>query len=257
MSRLAISAVLAVLVITTTTLITPFPSVRDKPSSHYYQSLFLSTSLSDNSSAARHLRALTRRPHVAGTPANAEAAAYVLSTLTSTGFRSHVASYSVLLTYPISRSLSLTLPPPGDPPVTAFSLLQETYENDPYADVTNQVLPTFHGYAKSGTAAGPVLYANYGRVEDFHALELIGVDVEGKIIIARYGKIFRGDIVRNAHQAGAIGVVIFTDRKDYGGGSGGGWFPEGRWMPPSGVQVGTVYSGAGDPTTPGWASKEG
>ncbi|KAK4783990.1 hypothetical protein SAY86_018358 [Trapa natans] len=257
MSRLAISAVLAVIVAAiTTTLITPFPSLGGKPS-HYYQSLFLSASLFDNSSAARHLRVLTRRPHVAGTPANAEAAAYVLSTLTSSGVRSHVASYSVLLTYPVSRSLSLTLPPPGDPPETAFPLLQEPYENDPYADVANQVLPTFHGYAKSGTAAGPVVYANYGRVEDFQALELIGVDVEGKIIIARYGKIFRGDIVRNAHQAGAIGVVIFTDRKDYGGGGGGGWFPEGRWMPPSGVQVGTVYSGAGDPTTPGWASKEG
>lgn len=28
-------------------------------------------------------------------------------------------------------------------------------------------------------------------------------------------------------------------------------------MPPSGVQVGSVYNGAGDPTTPGWPSSEG
>ncbi|CAN7004378.1 unnamed protein product [Brassica oleracea var. botrytis] len=42
---------------------------------------------------------------------------------------------------------------------------------------------------------------------------------------------------------------------DYGGGDE--CFPESRWMPPSGVQVGTVYNGLGDPTTPGWASVDG
>lgn len=252
MLKLAISALLAILA-TATTLVF-FPSLPRNPS--YYHSLFLSASLSDNSSAAGHLHALTSRPHVAGTPANAEAAAYVLSSLSSYAVRSRVASYDVLLTYPISRSLSLSVPPPGNPPETTFSLRQEIYENDPYADVADQVLPTFHGYAKSGTVAGPVVYANYGRVEDFNALESIGVDVKGNIVIARYGKIFRGDIVRNAYHAGAIGVLIFTDKKDYGGGAAAQWFPNEKWMPPSGVQVGTVYGGAGDPSTPGWASTE-
>ncbi|KAG6428640.1 hypothetical protein SASPL_112893 [Salvia splendens] len=52
----------------------------------------------------------------------------------------------------------------------------------------------------------------------------------------------------------AAAAVVFTDRKDYGGER---WFPDDRWMPPSGVQVGSVYTGAGDPTTPGWPSTEG
>lgn len=73
-------------------------------------------------------------------------------------------------------------------------------------------------------------------------------------MIARYGKIYRGDIVENAYAEGAIGAVIFTDKKDYGGDSK--WFPDEKWMPPSGVQVGTLYSGAGDPTTPGWPSTD-
>ncbi|PKI76217.1 hypothetical protein CRG98_003328 [Punica granatum] len=252
MLKVAISAFLAILA---TSLIS-FPSLPKKPS--FYHSLFLSDRVSDNSSAARHLQILTCRPHVAGTPANAEAASYVLSTLTASTVKSHVTSYDVLLTYPISRSLILTCPPPADPPETIFPLHQDIYENDPYADVADQVLPTFHGYAKSGTVAGPVVYANYGRVEDFEMLKSKGIDVKGNIVIARYGKIYRGDIVRNAYQAGAIGVVIFTDRKDYGGGGHRAkWFPEDKWMPPSGVQVGTVYAGAGDPTTPGWASTEG
>ncbi|KAL0346639.1 UNVERIFIED_CONTAM: putative glutamate carboxypeptidase LAMP1 [Sesamum calycinum] len=177
---------------------------------------------------------LTRRPHVAGSEANAEAAAYVLSTLTSYNIPSHIASYDTALTYP------------------------EVYEGDPYADVANEVQPTYHAYAKSGTAVGPVVYVNYGRVEDYATLKEMGVNVSGNVVLARYGEIYRGDIVENAYEEGAIGVLIFTDRKDYGGGGADvKWFPDDKWMPPSGVQVGSVYNGAGDPTTPGWPSTEG
>ncbi|XP_031272138.1 probable glutamate carboxypeptidase LAMP1 isoform X3 [Pistacia vera] len=226
------------------------------PPKSFYYSLYISPALSDNVSVSQHLQTLTRRPHVAGSEANAEAAAYVLSVLTSCNIKSHIASYAVSLTYPVSRSLSLTRPFP-DPPIT-FSLRQEIYDGDPFADVAVQVLPTFHGYGKSGTATGPVVYVNYGRVEDYVTLEEMGVNVSGSVVLARYGEIYRGDIVHNAFEAGAIGALIYTDRKDYGGGSGDArWFPDDKWMPPSGVQVGSVYDGVGDPTTPGWASTEG
>ncbi|KAL2251151.1 probable glutamate carboxypeptidase LAMP1 isoform X2 [Sesamum indicum] len=226
------------------------------PQKSSYHSLFISNSLSDNESISNHLYMLTRRPHVAGSEANAEAAAYVLSTLTSYNIPSHIASYDTALTYPVSRSLVLTRPSP-DPPIK-FSLQQEVYEGDPYADVANEVQPTYHAYAKSGTAVGPVVYVNYGRVEDYVTLKEMGVNVSGNVVLARYGEIYRGDIVENAYEEGAIGVLIFTDRKDYGGGGGDvKWFPDDKWMPPSGVQVGSVYNGAGDPTTPGWPSTEG
>ncbi|XP_030465184.2 probable glutamate carboxypeptidase LAMP1 [Syzygium oleosum] len=239
-------------VTTTLTLFFSFPP----PPKSFYHSLFLSTSISDNASVAHHLYTLTRRPHVAGTPANAEAAAYVLSTLASYNVRAHIAAYDVLLTYPISRSLTLTRPPPE--PAVKFILRQEIYDGDPYADVANEVFPTFHGYAKSGTATGPVVYVNYGRVEDYETLKEMGVNVTGTVVLAKYGQIYRGDIVRKAYEAGAIGVIIYTDRKDYGGGGGDvKWFPDDRWMPPSGVQVGSVYTGAGDPATPGWPSTKG
>uniref|UniRef100_A0A5B6YQA2 glutamate carboxypeptidase II n=1 Tax=Davidia involucrata TaxID=16924 RepID=A0A5B6YQA2_DAVIN len=226
-----------------------FPS----PPKSSYHSLYISSSLSDNASISHHLYTLTRRPHVAGSQANAEAAAYVLSTLTSYNIRSHTVSYGVSLTYPVSRSLTLKSSP-QDPPTT-FDLRQEIYNGDPYAGVADEVLPTFHAYAKPGSVAGPVVYANYGRVEDYMTLKEMGVNVSGAIVLARYGQIYRGDIVENAHEAGAVGVVVYTDRKDYGGGGGDAkWFPDDKWMPPSGVQVGSVYSGAGDPTTPGWPS---
>lgn len=215
-----------------------------------YHSLY--TSLSDNASISHHLHALTRRPHIAGSVANAEAAAYVHSVLTSSNIPTRIASYRVALSQPVSRSLKLT-PPPPEPPVE-FELRQEVYDGDPYADVANETVPTFHAYAKSGTAVGPAVYVNYGRVEDYARLREMGVSVNGSVVLARYGQIYRGDIVRNAHEAGAIGALVYTDRKDYGGGAGGVAFPGDRWMPPSGVQVGTVYNGLGDPTTPGWPS---
>ncbi|KAE7998641.1 hypothetical protein FH972_003166 [Carpinus fangiana] len=218
-----------------------------------FHSLYTSTSLSDNTSIAHHLYTLTRRPHVAGSQANAEAAAYVLSVFTSVNVKSHIASYEVSLTYPAHRSLSLTRPPPEPP--TTFSLRQEIYDGDPYADVSDQIQPTFHAYAKSGTVSAPVAYVNYGRVEDYVTLKEMGVNVSGTVVLAKYGEIYRGHIVKNAYEAGAIGALVYTDRKDYGGGGGDTrWFPDDKWMPPSGVQVGTVYNGLGDPTTPGWAS---
>ncbi|KAG7984173.1 hypothetical protein I3843_04G144900 [Carya illinoinensis] len=223
------------------------------PSKSSYHSLFTSPSLCDNFSISNHLHTLTRRPHVAGSEANAEAAAYVLSIFTSSNIQSHIASYEVSLTYPVSRSLTLARPPPEPP--TTFNLRQEIYDGDPYADVADQVQPTFHAYAKSGNVSGPVVYVNYGRVEDYMTLKEMGVNVSGAIALAKYGKIYRGDIVKTAYAAGAIGVLVYTDRKDYGGGGGDvRWFPDDKWMPPSGVQVGSVYKGLGDPTTPGWAS---
>ncbi|GER25138.1 N-acetylated-alpha-linked acidic dipeptidase 2 [Striga asiatica] len=216
------------------------------PSQPSYHSLFISPSFSSNDSIAIHLRTLTRRPHIAGSEANYEAGDYVLSTLSSLGIESRVSPYEAALDYPSHRSLVLLT----DPSVE-FALVQETYEGDPYANVTAEAVPTFHAYARSGTAVGPVAYANYGRVEDYEVLKQMGVNVSGSVVLARYGQIFRGDIVDNAFAEGAVGVLIFTDKKDFGGEE---WFPDDRWMPPSGVQLGSVYSGMGDPTTPGWPS---
>ncbi|KAK8935621.1 putative glutamate carboxypeptidase 2 [Platanthera zijinensis] len=219
------------------------------PSISTHHSLFLS--VSSNETAARHLQALTRRPHVAGSEANAAVASYLIDILSSASIPARIVPYDVLLSYPVHRSLSLS--PNLSAPAVAFDLVQEIYPDDPFADVAAEVLPSFHGYARSGTAAGHVVYANYGRVEDFAMLKASGVEVAGNVVLARYGIVYRGDIVRNAQIAGAVAAILYTDAKDNGGRSGE-CFPDARWMPPSGVQVGSVYRGVGDPTTPGWAS---
>ncbi|KAF7030492.1 hypothetical protein CFC21_042027 [Triticum aestivum] len=219
------------------------------PAPSYYQSLFLS--LGSNDTAAAHLRALTVRPHLAGTEANALAAEHVVSTLSSLSFPTRVTPYEVLLSYPVRRSLSLSAPGRD---ATAFALVQDTYPGDPYAAASAEVVPTFLAYAASGSAAAEVVYANYGRTEDYAYLASRGVNVTGKVALARYGKVYRGDIVKNARDAGAAAAVIFTDTKDYTPGKA---FPDGPWMPATGVQVGSTFKGVGDPTTPMWASSGG
>lgn len=50
------------------------------------------------------------------------------------------------------------------------------------------------------------MYVNYGRVEDYQwLLSNKSINVTGKIVIARYGKIFRGDkVMGGAVQWGMI-----------------------------------------------------
>ncbi|GAB2245558.1 hypothetical protein Droror1_Dr00001051 [Drosera rotundifolia] len=215
--------------------------------------LFLSLSAPSNTTIAAHLKTLTLKPHMAGTQPNSADASYVVSTLSSYSIPSHITPFHVLLTYPVSHSLTLKN---NNGSVFVFSLRQEIYDGDenPFA---GEVSLTFHAYGHSGNAVGEGVYVNYGRVEDYERLREMGVEVKGRIAVARYGRIFRGDIVNNAEEAGAVGVVVYSDRKDYGGGKEGRWFPEEKWLPPSGVQVGSVYNGVGDPTTPGWGSVEG
>lgn len=59
------------------------------------------------------------------------------------------------------------------------------------SSLTNEFLSLFSGQGK-------LVYANYGRDQDFEALEKMGVNCSGKIVIMRYGKIGRSGKVSKA-----------------------------------------------------------
>jgi len=237
----------------TAALVASYQLLEPTDSSRYH-ALFLT--LGSNATAAAHLRALTLRPHVAGTEANAAAARYVLHAFSSLSFPAHITPYSVLLSYPAHRSL--TLAAASGLAARPFSLVQETYKGDPFAEASAEVIPTYFAYSASGSVAAEVVYANYGHNEDYAYLASRGVDVAGKVALVRYGDIHCEDMVRNARAAGAAAAIVYTDAKDFGGSAAKGaerkWFPDARWLPPTGVQVGTLYYGNGDPTTPMWPS---
>ena len=116
----------------------------------------------------------------------------------------------------------------------------------------NRALPPSNGYAGSGVAEGPIVWANYGRESDFKAIE--NISLVGTIVVVRYGEIFRGDKVRLAFLRGAVGVLIVNDPFDVVQGAA---FPAGPWARNSSVQRGSVYLGEGDPLTPSWPSEYG
>ncbi|HEX9198900.1 MAG TPA: M28 family peptidase, partial [Acidobacteriaceae bacterium] len=119
-----------------------------------------------------------------------------------------------------------------------------------------RILPGFNSSSPSGEVTAPVVYANYGRLEDFQRLAELGVSVKGKIVLVRYGGDFRGVKVYLAQQYGAKGVLIYSDPIDAGSKVGQA-YPDGPWRPDFAVQLGSVQFMPiypGDPTTPGIAS---
>uniref|UniRef100_A0A803T0K4 Glutamate carboxypeptidase 2 n=1 Tax=Anolis carolinensis TaxID=28377 RepID=A0A803T0K4_ANOCA len=204
-----------------------------------------------------YLRAFTRLPHVAGTEQNLHLARQIQTQWKDFGLdTAKLVHYDVLLSYPnqstpnyvaiideqgneIFKTSLSELPPPG-------------YEN------VSGVLPPYNAFSAQGTPMADLVYANYGRTEDFFKLERqMGINCTGKIVIARYGKIFRGNKVKNAMLAGAKGIILYSDPADYCA-PGVKPYPGGWNLPGGGVQRGNVLNlnGAGDPLTPGYPAKE-
>ena len=97
---------------------------------------------------------------------------------------------------------------------------------------------------------GDVVYAYYGRQEDYDYLATRNINISGKIALVRYGTIFRGLKVQMAEELGAIGVIFFSDPKDRAIDGREFTYPNSWWMPGMGVELGGVYNGNGDPLTP-------
>ena len=197
--------------------------------------------------ARKLLRTLTAEPHVAGTRADYKTAVFVRDKLREWGWKADIAELEVLLNYPhgapgltIERPVAKTLPLDEAPVAT---------DKD---SASSAAFGAFHGYGVSGNAQGQVVYANLGRPEDFEALQKMGIEVKGKIVLVRYGGLFRGLKVRNAQTRGAVGILIFSDPADDGFAKGD-VYPHGPYRPSSAIQRGSVQFlslGPGDPSTP-------
>ena len=193
------------------------------------------------------LRSLTEEPHVAGTPGDYKTAVDVREKLRSWGWTADLVEYEVLLNYPGQATLEIARPHPPQSLKT-----QEDAVAGDKDSASPAAFGAFHGYGASGDVTAQVIYVNYGRPEDYTVLERLGVDVKDKIVLARYGEVFRGLKVRNAQKHGAKGILIYSDPMDDGYGKGD-TFPNGPYRSPSSIQRGSVQFlslGPGDPSTP-------
>jgi N-acetylated-alpha-linked acidic dipeptidase len=200
-----------------------------------------------------YMERMASKPHHAGSPGSRAVAEYALGLFQEWGFDAYIETFEALLPYPTARSLEMTEPVRYRAVLKEPAIPEDQYTSDPTR------LPPFNAYSASGDVAAPLVYVNYGIPEDYEVLQKLGIDVKGKIVIARYGHSWRGIKPKLAQENGAIGCLIYSDPRDDGY-FRGDVYPNGPMRPAQGVQRGSVMDMPiypGDPLTPGWASVPG
>jgi N-acetylated-alpha-linked acidic dipeptidase len=200
-------------------------------------------------SAGKHLKALSAETHVAGTPAQERTRDYVNRELKLLGFDVTTKSYEVWLPHATTVQLWRMWRD-----TVALNLVEPGVAMDATSGLPQYI--TANGQTGAGDVTGEVVFVNYGLIEDYAVLDSLGVSVKGKVVLARYGRSFRGIKAREAEKRGALALLIYSDPLDDGFVQGD-VYPEGPMRPAQGVQRGSVFNGAGDPTTPGWPSVAG
>jgi N-acetylated-alpha-linked acidic dipeptidase len=195
-----------------------------------------------------YMQRLAARPHHVGSPYAKENAEWMLAQFKAWGWDASIEQFDVLFPTPKERRLELVEP-------TRFTakLDEPIVTIDPTSGQKTEQLPSYNAYSIDGDVTAPLVYVNYGRVEDYDQLERLGVSARGAVVIVRYGQIFRGVKSKIAYEHGAVGCLIYSDPRDDGY-FGGAVFPNGPMRPSDGVQRGSVEdlaSGSGDPLTPG------
>ncbi len=208
--------------------------------------------VSTESISAMH-RQVTEHPHIAGSARSMEVADRVRRALDTAGLQTEVREYVVHLSTPKSVKVDIV-----SPSAESLTVREPVDPRDP--DGAHPDLgPAFVAYSASGTVSAPVVYVNYGLPPDYARLAAAGVDVRGKIVIARYARSHRAVKVHTAEHAGAAGIIIYSDPADDGYTRGLEW-PDGPWRADFQSQSGNAkYSWFwhGDPLTPGVGAMPG
>lgn len=213
------------------------------------EKLFLS--VPDPKLAEENLRALTAAPHIAGSAEDRKTADFVAQKFLQAGLETEMVEYKVWINYPSEISVDVVAPPG----VKMHGPSREHVNGDPYQD-DPRILTPYSGSSPSGDVEAEVIYANYGRLEDFKRLQQMKIDVRGKIVLVRYGSNYRGVKALLAQESGAAGLLLYSDPLEDGFFKGDP-YPKGPWRPASSVQRGSIaytFNIPGDPTTPGIAS---
>jgi N-acetylated-alpha-linked acidic dipeptidase len=194
------------------------------------------------------MKRLSARPHHIGSPYGKENADFIAGLFRSWGYDTQIERFDVLFPTPKTRVLEMT-----SPEKFTAKLEEPALKEDSTSGQKSEQLPTYNAYSINGDVTGQLVYVNYGVPQDYEALERRGIDVKGKIVIARYGGSWRGIKPKVAAEHGAIGCIIYSDPRDDGYFEGD-VYPGGAWRNESGAQRGSVADMPlypGDPLTPG------
>ena len=200
----------------------------------------------DTTTFKKHLIKLTERPHVVGSKANTEVQRYMTQVMQNAGFKVTQYPYDVYLPKNPGNSLIEIVTPSR----TVLNQKEDIIESDRFSS-DPLLWKGWNAFSGTGDVTAEIVYANYGRKEDFELLKELGVEVKGKIVMARYGGNFRGFKAKFAEANGAAGLIIFTDPKDSGF-TKGLVYPEGPYYNETTIQRGSLLTTdfTGDPLTP-------
>jgi N-acetylated-alpha-linked acidic dipeptidase len=197
------------------------------------------------------MKRLSARPHHVGSPYGKENAEFMLSLFKSWGFDAQIEQFDVLFPTPKTRVLEMLAPEK----FTA-KLDEPALKEDSTSTQKNEQLPTYNAFSTDGDVTAPLVYVNYGVPRDYEELEKRGIDVKGKIVIARYGGSWRGIKPKVAAEHGAVACLIYSDPRDDGYFQGD-VYPKGAYRNENGAQRGSVADMPvfpGDVLTPGIAA---
>jgi N-acetylated-alpha-linked acidic dipeptidase len=194
------------------------------------------------------MKTMAAEPNHVGSAHDKANAEMVLGQFKSWGWDAHIETFEVLYPTPISESLELVGPQPFK-----ATLTEAPIPGDATSSRVKDELPAYVAYQGDGDVTAPIVYVNYGMLEDYKTLERLGVSVAGKIVIARYGEGWRGLKPKLAQEHGAVGCIIYSDPSDDGYSTEDA-YPKGPARPANGFQRGSVADMTlypGDPLTPG------
>jgi len=194
------------------------------------------------------MRLLAAEPHHLGSAYGEKNARWIEARFREWGLEARIETFHVLFPTPRERIVELL-----SPSRFRAALAEPPLSEDPTSGQTDKQLPGYNAYSTDGDVTAPLVYVNYGVPADYERLEKLGVDVKGKIVIARYGGSWRGIKPKVAAEKGALGCLIYSDPKDDGYFEGD-VYPRGAFRPRAGVQRGSVMDmplHPGDPVTPG------
>jgi len=193
------------------------------------------------------LKQLAARPHHVGSPWGKANAEFIAARFREWGLDTRIETFHVLFPTPVHRRLELIAPTR-----VAATLTEPPIPEDSTSGQSQEQLPPYNAYSIDGDVTGELVYVNYGVPGDYEELDRRGIDVKGKIVIARYGASWRGIKPKVAAEHGAIGCILYSDPRDDGYFTGDP-YPQGGMRPERGAQRGSVADmpvHPGDPLTP-------
>ena len=199
------------------------------------------------------MKYMSARPHHVGSPYDKKVVDFMAEKFRSWGYEVEVERFDVLFPTPKVRKLELL-----EPTTYTATLEEPPVDGDTATEQTEEALPPYNAFSIDGDVTAELVFVNYGVPADYEELEKRGIDVAGKIVIAKYQGSWRGIKPKVAAEKGAIGCILYSDPEDDGYYQGQ-TYPDGAYKNEYGVQRGAVMDlprAPGDPLTPGYGATE-